>query len=131
MRCHAPCRLTLTSSAWTWSNGRSVLVSFDSRTSLAPRVSLLWFLALNGPSSENIMFNSVKIVAAFRGMHVSPVKHSYAWLPRKCDYQTDTLFPVTIAKRLEIVNRYFVIFTMVSYFLRWTLLKFFDSFPDN
>ena len=30
------------------------------------------------------------IVAAFRGMHVSPVKHSYAWLPRKCDYRTDT-----------------------------------------
>ena len=27
------------------------------------------------------------IVAAFRGMQVS--KHSYAWLPRKCDYRTD------------------------------------------
>ena len=27
------------------------------------------------------------IVAAFQGMHVSPAKHSYAWLPRKCDYQ--------------------------------------------
>ena len=27
------------------------------------------------------------IVAASRGMHVSPAKHSYAWLPRKCDYQ--------------------------------------------
>ena len=26
-------------------------------------------------------------MAAFRGMHVSPMKHSYAWLPRKCDYQ--------------------------------------------
>ena len=24
-------------------------------------------------------------------MHVSPAKHSSAWLPRKCDYQTDTL----------------------------------------
>ena len=23
-------------------------------------------------------------------MHVWPAKHSYAWLPRKCDYQTDT-----------------------------------------
>ena len=31
-----------------------------------------------------------KIVAAFRGMHVSPAKYSYAWLPRKCDYRTDT-----------------------------------------
>ena len=29
------------------------------------------------------------IVAAFRGMHVSPAKHSFAWLPRKCDYRTD------------------------------------------
>ena len=29
------------------------------------------------------------IVVAFRGMHVSPAKHSYAWLPRKCDYRTD------------------------------------------
>ena len=30
------------------------------------------------------------IVAAFLGKHVSPLKHSYAWLPRKCDYRTDT-----------------------------------------
>ena len=29
-------------------------------------------------------------VAAFQGMHVSPAKHSYAWLPRKRDYRTDT-----------------------------------------
>ena len=29
------------------------------------------------------------IVAAFRWMHVSPAKHSYAWLPKKCDYRTD------------------------------------------
>ena len=33
--------------------------------------------------------NKINIVAAFRGMHVSPAKHSYAWLPRKCDYRTD------------------------------------------
>ena len=31
----------------------------------------------------------IKIGAAFRGMHVSPAKHSYAWLPKKCDYRTD------------------------------------------
>ena len=31
-----------------------------------------------------------KLVAAFWGMHVSPPKHSYVWLPRKCDYRTDT-----------------------------------------
>ena len=30
------------------------------------------------------------IVAAFRGMHVSPAKHSFAWLQRNCDYRTDT-----------------------------------------
>ena len=28
-------------------------------------------------------------MAAFWGMHLSPSKHSYAWLPRKCDYRTD------------------------------------------
>ena len=31
----------------------------------------------------------INIVAAFRGMHVSPAKHSYAWLSRKCDYLTN------------------------------------------
>ena len=30
----------------------------------------------------------INIVAVLRGMHVSPAKHSYAWLPRKCDYRT-------------------------------------------
>ena len=25
----------------------------------------------------------------FRGMHMSPLKHSYTWLQRKCDYRTD------------------------------------------
>ena len=34
-------------------------------------------------------FYTVNIVAAFRGMHVSLAKHSYTWLPRKCDYRTD------------------------------------------
>ena len=29
-------------------------------------------------------------MVAFQGMHVSPAKHSYAGLPRKCDYRTDT-----------------------------------------
>ena len=28
-------------------------------------------------------------MAAFRGMHMSPAKHSSAWLPRKCHYWTD------------------------------------------
>ena len=37
------------------------------------------------------VFSKNTVVAAFRGMHVSPAKHSYAWLPRKCDYRTDTL----------------------------------------
>ena len=32
--------------------------------------------------------HNTNIVAAFQGMHVSLAKHSYAWLPRKCDYWT-------------------------------------------
>ena len=40
--------------------------------------------------SERIQCFSSNIVAAFQGMHVSPAKHSYAWLPRKCDYRTDS-----------------------------------------
>ena len=34
-------------------------------------------------------------------------------------------------RRLALRQNYIWIFTMVSFFLRWTLLKFFDSFPDN
>ena len=34
-------------------------------------------------------YSNKNIVAAFRGMHVSPAKHNYGWLPRKCDYRTD------------------------------------------
>ena len=40
----------------------------------------------HGKSSPSRILN---IVAAFRGMHVSPAKHSYAWLPKRCDFQTD------------------------------------------
>ena len=36
---------------------------------------------------ETLIYN---IVAVFRGMHLSPAKHRYACLPRKCDYRTDT-----------------------------------------
>ena len=46
----------------------------------------------NDATSDNWVLPIIKcppVVAAFRGMHVSPAKHSYAWLPRKCDYQTD------------------------------------------
>ena len=35
----------------------------------------------------------INIVAAFLGMHASPAKHSYAGLPRKCDYRTDRQTP--------------------------------------
>ena len=31
----------------------------------------------------------LNIVAAFKGIYVSPAKHSYACLPRKCDCRTD------------------------------------------
>ena len=33
------------------------------------------------------------MVAAFRGMHVSPAKDSYARVSRKCDYWTDRQKP--------------------------------------
>ena len=35
-----------------------------------------------------ILFFLLNIVAAFQGMHVSPAKHNYAWLPRKFDLVT-------------------------------------------
>jgi len=47
--------LTLTSSARTWSIGRSTFVSPVSRTSFAPLVSLFWFFALNTPPSSAII----------------------------------------------------------------------------
>ena len=42
-----------------------------------------YYLKRDGQISIN------NIVAAFRGMHVSPVKHSYACLPRNRYYRTD------------------------------------------
>ena len=46
-------------------------------------------------SSTETNFSQIynNIVAAFRGMHGLPAKHSYAWLPRKCDYRTDRQTP--------------------------------------
>ena len=43
-----------------------------------------------GQKSRSQWIYMENIVAAFPGMHVSPAKHSYAWLPRKCDYQCVT-----------------------------------------
>ena len=53
-----------------------------------PSISLKIIDALNKAHTKG---NSVtlKIVAASRGMHVSPAKQSYMWLPRKCDRRTD------------------------------------------
>ena len=45
------------------------------------------------PTTLSIFGKTVNKVAAFRGMHVSPAKHSYAWLPRKCDYLTNRQTP--------------------------------------
>ena len=45
------------------------------------------------PQTDSRTANSYvrNVVVAFWGVHVSPAKHSYSWLPRKCDYrQTDT-----------------------------------------
>ena len=38
---------------------------------------------------QNLAISCKNIVAAFHKMHISPAKHSYVWLPRKCDYRTD------------------------------------------
>ena len=48
-----------------------------------------WFCCLFSGSLgwSWVIIRIENIVAAFQGMHVSPAKHSYAWLPRKCDYQ--------------------------------------------
>ena len=48
-----------------------------------------FFLPPNNSNSLVIIRIEIKIMAAFPGMHVSPAKHRYAWLPRKCDYLTD------------------------------------------
>ena len=44
---------------------------------------------------------STKIVAAFRGMHVSAAKHSCAWLPWKCDYQESVTTGPTDRRRTK------------------------------
>ena len=59
------------SRSWHGVNGRGL-----SQGSCMPNINALSLILQN-------------IVAAFRGMHLSPAKHSYAWLPRKCDYRTD------------------------------------------
>ena len=48
------------------------------------------WIVLIKPHSRVCFVIQPNIVAAFRGMHVSPVKHSYVGLPRKWDYRTDT-----------------------------------------
>ena len=50
-----------------------------------PMLTNAWVISSHHLSQD--LTNKNNIVAAFRGMHVSPAKHSYAWLPRKCDYQ--------------------------------------------
>ena len=49
---------------------------------------ILFFSTFDACSGKSMFF---KIVAAFRGlgMHVSPAKQRFAWLPKECDYWTD------------------------------------------
>ena len=63
-------------------------VSISSTVFFVSCCSSCWTLKISFTNSTEC-YNK-KIVVAFWGMHVSPAKHSYAWLPRKCDYQTDT-----------------------------------------
>ena len=62
-------------------------VSINSTVFFVSCCSSCW--TLKNKFTNTTECNYKKIVAAFRGMHVSPAKHSYAWLPRKCDYRTD------------------------------------------
>ena len=63
---------------WTYVRAPTsyTFLRFLSRPNTATRPLLRSFIIYN-------------ILATFRGMHVSPSKYSYAWLPRKCDYRTD------------------------------------------
>ena len=51
---------------------------------IVAKLPLFFFASLQSHRADK-----TNIVAAFRGMHVSSAKHSYAWLPRKLDYWTD------------------------------------------
>ena len=101
--------MTLTFNPWPWKS-IGVVVFFSQEVC----VQSLTILAGTG---QSVLFTSfldrrpdkrtpvpyhnkhINIVVAFRGMHVSPAKHSYAWLPKvwlpkvwlpKCDYQNMT-----------------------------------------
>ena len=60
-----------------------------SKRPLLPQCSDICIADINDFGKFAHSFGFYNIVVAFRGMHVSPAKHSYAWLPRKCDYRTD------------------------------------------
>ena len=47
------------------------------------------YLSPTGPNKYLRGITHTKIVAEFWRMHVLPAKHTYVWLPKKCDYQTD------------------------------------------
>ena len=52
---------------------------------------MLCFVMLQSIATHRDHFvpHNKKAVEALLGMHVSPVKHSYSWLPRKCNFWTD------------------------------------------
>ena len=62
------------------------------------------FIYLFLQHSKDILIN--KKVAAFQGMDMSPAKHSYAWLPRKHDYRTDTQTDGQTPDKVIPVGRY-------------------------
>ena len=68
----------------------SFYVRFSSKSSCLPTN-----FAINGLLKAEKALVIENIVAAFRGMHVSPAKHSYTWLPRKwlLDRQTEQSDP--------------------------------------
>ena len=48
-------------------------------------------------------------------MHVLPAKHSYAWLPRKCDYRTDRWTDRQMLDKVIPMCRYALQVTQISY----------------
>ena len=82
---------TLEASIWSWSNfnkhTESIAKAIPHRSQKI-QICNQYFTA-SFHKGQLAITHHHNIVEAFWGMHVSPPTHSYAWLPRKCDYRTD------------------------------------------
>ena len=73
--------------------GNQIIITYRILTELLYKRRAKYSVSKTSKFCDNCTSLTIKIlyniVAAFRGMHVLPAKQSYAWLPNKCDYQTD------------------------------------------